>query len=86
MTPDLLDEFLALDCDTAIRQMLLAEISKHAAAKADVVREFNFNQFNVRLDFQASEVTIDDELDIERKCVVALPAFMAALSEHKPQR
>jgi hypothetical protein len=81
MTPGLLGEFLALECDTGIRQMLLAEIGKHGAVKADVVREFNFNVFDVRLDFLAGSVTIYDVLDAKRECVVTLPEFMAALNE-----
>jgi hypothetical protein len=85
--PPLLSEFLAQDCDPTIRQKLLAEIGKHGTAKADVVRDFNFNRFNVQLDFQSGVVKVEDELNTSEQgsCSVSLSDFATALDKHKPQ-
>jgi len=86
-THRLLNEFLAQDCDATVRQKLLAEIAKHDATRVDVVREFTLNRFNVRLDFRAGEVKVEDELDASElgSCSLPLAEFTAALNSHKPQ-
>jgi len=88
MTPRLLSEFFDLDCDATVRQILLAEIRTHGTEKTDVVREFNFNQFNIYLDFQNRQVKVEDELDVSEQgsCFVSLAEFAAALNDHKPLR
>ena len=87
-THHLLNEFLAQDCDAAVRQKLLAEITTHGATRVDVVREFTLNRFNVRLDFQGGEVKVEDELDTSEQgsCSLSLAEFTTALNSHKPQR
>lgn len=84
----LLRQFLAQDCDSQVRQKLLAEINSHGAVRTDVVREFNFNRFNVYLDFQNGSVRVEDELDTTEagSCYMPIADFARALTTHKPQR
>jgi hypothetical protein len=83
----LLNEFLAQDCDAAVRQNLLAEITNYGTARVDVVRKFTLNRFNVRLDFQSGEVKVEDELDTREQgsCSLSLTDFTAALDSHSPR-
>jgi hypothetical protein len=80
--PRLMREFIEEECGTAIRHQLLAEIGKHGATKAEVLREFNYNRFNVYLDFERQEARIQDELDVsnEGTCSMSLAEFAAALN------
>lgn len=84
---DLLKDFLRRDCNETVHQTLLAEIGKYGPAKADVVRDFNFNRFNVHLDFQNGNVRLDDELDTSEQgsCSISLSDFVAALNREKPE-
>jgi hypothetical protein len=84
----LLKQFLDQDCDAGVRQKLLTEINKHSTVKTDVVREFNFNRFNVHLDFRNGSARIEDELDKSEagSCMVPIADFSSALNEHRPQR
>lgn len=84
----LLKEFLEQDCDAAVHQKLIAEITRHGAVRTEVVREFTFNRFNICLDFQNGNVRVEDELDTSEagSCSVSLADFASALNEHEPQR
>jgi len=84
----LLKQFLEEDCDAGIRQMLLTEINRHATVRTAVVREFNFNRFDVYLDFQSESVRVDDDLDTSEagSCTIPMTDFASALNEHKPRR
>ena len=87
-THRLLNEFMAQDCDAAVRQRLLAEITKHGEARAGVVREFNFNRFNIYLDFRGGKVRIEDELDVSEmgSHTISIAEFTAVLNSHRSQR
>lgn len=87
-TQRLLNEFLAEDCEEHVRKMLISEINTYFTTKADVVREFTFNRFNVRLNFQDGSAKIEDELDTSEdgSFSFSLAEFVAALNSHKPQR
>ena len=87
-TNALLKEFLAEECDAAVREKLIAEITQHGAARANVVREFAFNRFNIRIDFEGEEVRIEDDLDTREQgsCSISLAEFAATLNSHEPTR
>ena len=86
MPTRLLGEFLTQDCDAASRERLLAEIGKHGVRKVDVRREYTFNRFTLKLDFQKQEVILEDELDVgdEGSCRLQLREFTSALQQHDP--
>lgn len=84
----LLSEFLAEDCDSTVRGQLLAALDQHKTSQGSVLREFNFNRFNIHFDLTQNLVTVDDELDTGESgsCTISLTAFVAALQAHTPRR
>ena len=61
--PNILQQFLSEDCDDGVRQLLLDTIAELNNSRDEVFREFTFNRFNIKLNFGASEVKLEDELD-----------------------
>ncbi len=61
MNDQLLEVFIREDCDTHARSVLLAAIKAKSGTAS--VEDFTFNRFNVRLDFEAGEAVIDDEIN-----------------------
>ncbi len=66
----LLEQFLSEECTPYVRKLICAaaaEISK------PIRREFEFNRFNLVLDFQTGRAAIDDELDVSPAGSVEIP-------------
>jgi hypothetical protein len=83
-TRDLLAEFLGEDCDATLAMEILAEIAKFSPTKADVLRQYTMNRFNLFLDFQRDHVRIEDDLDPsdEGTLILSIDAFAAAMKNH----
>lgn len=79
--PRLLHEFFARDCDNYVATLLGDEISKHWKKSAEVRLEFEFNTFNIALDFKRKIVEVEDDLDSspEGSCRVSLEEFVKGL-------
>jgi hypothetical protein len=61
MNQKVLSEFLSEDGDAYARQQLVAAM-REGKLVGRVLQKFNFNRFNVSLDFAAEEVVIEDDL------------------------
>jgi hypothetical protein len=57
----LLQQFLRLEVNATVRQLLQDALADPEPRKAR--REFEFNRFNVKLDFERQVAVIDDETD-----------------------
>jgi hypothetical protein len=70
----------------ATREMMLAEIREHGGARTEIFRDFTFNRFSIRMDFQSGVVTIEDDLliAVPDTCTFSLEDFAAALNDHNP--
>jgi hypothetical protein len=62
MNAKLLDIFLSEDGDAHARQKLLDSIREQRTTGTPLVREFNFNRFNVTLNFETKQVFLEDDL------------------------
>lgn len=79
MNPIIIDEFFAEDCDLSIRQMLIQTIEN--CSGQNVIREYTFNRFNVRISFKNNMVMVEDELmpGDEGECEIRLSEFESKL-------
>lgn len=68
--------FLAEEATQYERDRLLRVANERTAG----VEYFTFNVFNVRLDFDAEQVTVEDELDPESEETSPISDFLAALT------
>jgi hypothetical protein len=85
MIAKLLDIFLAEDGDVYVRHKLLDAICNYRTGGMSVVRKYTFNRFNVTLDFEKNEVTVEDDLMLDQKseCKLSVEEFEKALLEHQ---
>lgn len=60
-SPSLLEQFLREECTPAVRALICGAASAAGAGLAS--RQFEFNRFNLVLDFEAGVAVLDDELD-----------------------
>lgn len=81
---DLLQQFFSEDCDLDVRKLLLDAMAQFVSGGEDVIREFTFNRFNIKLDFGASEVMLEDDLDpsSEGQQTLCLGEFREALKKN----
>ena len=50
----------------------------------DVIEEFTFNRFNIRLDFGTNQVVIDDELNpADGECILPMKQFVECVEAPK---
>lgn len=75
MSKSVLEEFFAHEVDDRVRSELIEVIARGTGD-----RYLTYNTFNVRLDFDHERVTIEDELDVHRQCVISLHEFAAMLT------
>jgi hypothetical protein len=73
-----LERFFLDEVDDHVAKVLLQDAD--ARTTGEVYRTFNV--FNVRLDFDASTATVEDELDPELEETVELRGFLDRLREH----
>lgn len=79
MNTELLELFIKEDCDQHAQSVLLAAIEAKSGTAA--VEDFTFNRFNVRLDFNADEAVIDDELNpADGECRLPLDSFASRVA------
>jgi hypothetical protein len=85
MNAELLNTFLSEDGDAHSRQKLLDAIRKQRPPGAPMVREFTFNRFNVTLDFEGKQVSLQDDLTVgpQGEYKLSLDEFEKALQERK---
>jgi hypothetical protein len=77
----LLNEFLAEEGSPEIREKLLVSIRQ---PNSPAVLKFTFNRFNVILDFEKKEVTVEDDLTVgpEGEIKLVFEEFVRALEEN----
>lgn len=85
MHTELLNIFLSEDGDAHARHKLLNAIREQKATGAPMVRKFTFNRFNVTLDFEANNVSLQDDLTVEPQgeYKLSLDEFENALQKPK---
>lgn len=86
MEQNLLEVYLASeDCTENIRRMLMEEIENMKAADFGIIREYEFNRFNLRMDSEKNEALIEDDLMMEEpdQIVIDLDEFYEALSKRQ---
>ena len=73
----LLDEFIQEECTSEVKQMLLEYLESNGAGR----QEFNFNRFNILLDFDNGMVSIEDDLDVTEAGaeMVTIQSFTASM-------
>lgn len=69
----LFEQFFAEDATPEIRRLLLESISELSQAEGEMMLEFTFNRFNVKLDSRAGVVRLEDELDPSELGVAEMP-------------
>jgi hypothetical protein len=72
MNSPLLDVFLQEECDEFTRNLLLDEIEKQRQNSICEKREFEFNVFNIEIDFVKQIVKVEDDLDASDESTVAI--------------
>jgi len=60
--PSLLQQFLKEECTPHVRKLICEAALNRDPAKTS--EEFEFNRFNLRLDFAGGLAILDDELDV----------------------
>lgn len=63
MIQELINRFIKDEASSHVRQLLLGYISDCRAGARHGKRTFEFNQFTVTIDCDASTVTVEDELN-----------------------
>ena len=83
MNTELLYTFLSEDGDAHVRQKLLNAIREQRATGNRLIQEFNFNRFNILLDFDAKQASLRDDLTVgpEGEHKLGLDEFEKALQE-----
>lgn len=83
MTESLLKEFLSNDAPDDVRLELLIAIREGMKSPIRVLQEFNYDRFNIYLNFQTKEVVIQDDLDVspEGEHKLDMIEFKKALQE-----
>jgi len=85
MNTTLLDTFFSEDGDAYVCHMLLDAIHKQKETGLPLVSEFNFNHFNVILDFEKQQVALQDDwtIDQEGEINLGLDEFEKLLQESR---
>jgi hypothetical protein len=69
--PTLLEQFIEEECTAQVRRLILdAERFRPPSQRS---RQFEFNRFNLTLDFEAQRATVDDETDVSPTGTFDLP-------------
>ncbi len=72
MNDSLLDEFLKEECDEFTRKLLLDEIDKQRQSLLREKQAFEFNVFNIEIDFVKQIVKVEDDLDASDESTVEI--------------
>jgi len=65
MNAELSNTFFSEDGDAHVCHKLLDAIRQQRATGLPLVREFKFNRFNVTLDFEKKQVSLQDDLTVD---------------------
>jgi len=60
--PSLIEQFLREECTKDVRKLIRDAVAHHDQKQS--TREFEFNRFNLVLDFEKGTATVDDETDV----------------------
>lgn len=83
MTSTLLDQFLAEECTREIRGLIQTGLEDGIRGTGPRKRRFEFNRFELMLDFDSGEVLLEDVLDAGDSGAQRIPIaeFTAAIEE-----
>lgn len=86
MNATLLDQFLAEECTSHVRDLVMGGLEAGKSGVGPRRKRFEFNRFEVLFDLDEGEVVIEDVLDATEAGVQRIPiaVFSAALTEHRP--
>lgn len=68
-----LKQFLAEEAVPYVENLIFAAVDEHEKNPSEFQRRFEFNRFDVTLDYSKSTVSIEDVLDSEASGEVTLP-------------
>jgi hypothetical protein len=83
MMNSVLKQFLAEEAVPYVRNLIFAAVDEHEKNPSEFQRRFEFNRFDVTLNYAKSTVLIEDVLDSEASGEVTLPIkeFMFILAD-----
>ncbi|WCM94647.1 hypothetical protein M5C99_08055 [Acidovorax sp. NCPPB 2350] len=61
--PQLIEQFLAEEASSYVRKLIIEAIRENAAHPLEIRRKFEFNRFEVIIDFDKNSVMIQDVLE-----------------------
>lgn len=82
MSVNLLNRFIDEECNDAIKSSLIADIENEKLNKNREIKEYNFNIFNIYVNFKIGKVIIEDEIshfDVNGQFEVSLTDFVNSL-------
>lgn len=69
----LIERFVVLELDDSVRSILKGAFDERNHSKSVLLREFEFNCFDVSLDFEKGIVTLQDVLSCEEGNTINVP-------------
>jgi hypothetical protein len=63
MNKEILSEFLAFECDDYVKSLIRDAVQKSNLDKNLKVKKFEFDRFNITMDFENQVVLVEDVLD-----------------------
>jgi hypothetical protein len=73
MNAPILAQFLTEECTPHVRTLICDAIANNRRGEGPARQQFEFNRFNLTLDFEGARVTLEDELDTTSSGTVTLP-------------
>lgn len=80
----LLSRFLREEASPYVRGLLRNSVADGSADRRIAIREFNFNAFDITLDFQKGLVIVADVLDPTSEVTIPLSEFIAVIAQDDP--
>jgi len=69
----LLNQFIKEECTPYVRGLICGAIARHKQGASSARAQFEFNRFNLTLDFEDRSATLEDELDTTPSGRLRLP-------------
>ena len=79
MNAPLLENFLREEATEHVRQLLLRHLSECKAGAATGKRTFEFNRFNVTIDVDRKQVTLEGDFDVGPSGQTSLPLDLVVM-------
>lgn len=73
MSAPLFAQFLTEECTPHVRTLICDAIAKSRRGEGPTRQQFEFNRFNLTLDFEDARVTLEDELDVTSSGTATMP-------------